>query len=435
MGKLVLKMKNALRAIGRFSALPLIPNQALHRDRRRKVQNNEQLEDKAATLPTPSQSTESKSLSTHNICDNIPTPESEEVPPPAALPPTSLDKTSPSPSPTSTTPPAAMTTESSLRQTLTALQSASPSSPQTASLLKSAKHNLLALNALTPQPSTPPHLLALSRSTLEAGALLSIRAHDGDSFTRYYQQLQPFYELPPSSYTPTPSSSKSSKEPSTTVPGGPDGQRSKITGLHLMLLLTKGDYAGFHTVLEGLESSSNHSSSALSTTVKAGPSSSKTPDSKSDTDKFLTYPTTLEQWLMEGAYDRVWNATSKKNEAPSPEFAMFSEVLIHTIRAEIASCSEKAYRDVPVASAKNLLFLESEGAVLAFARERGWGVREGRVWFPEVVKNTGEGEGDGNGNGNGKGGGLGAREEGVMVSSGMVIENTIGYARELETIV
>ena len=108
---------------------------------------------------------------------------------------------------------------------------------------------------------------------------------------------------------------------------------------------------------------------------------------------------------------------------------MFSEILIHTIRGEIASCSEKAYEGVPVASAKNLLFLESEGAVLQFARERGWEVRGGKVLFPGPVTQAaavGEKEGEGMGSL-----GLG----GAGVASGMVIENTIGYARELETIV
>ncbi|KAI4156162.1 MAG: hypothetical protein LQ340_000468, partial [Diploschistes diacapsis] len=259
-----------------------------------------------------------------------------------------------------------MSTESSLRQTLSSLQSASPTDPKTSSLLKSAKHNLLALNALIPTSQASPQLLSLARSTLEAGALLSIRAQDADAFTRYYQQLQPFYELAPSAYEgsgPASASGKGKQATSSTSSsgsgtasggGGGSGQRSKITGLYLMVLLTKGDYAGFHTVLEGLENASSSSS----------PSPHRNP--------FLSFPITLEQWLMEGAYDRVWAATTSRTSPPAPEFAIFSDVLIHTIRAEIASCSEKAYASIPVPSAKNLLFLESEGAVVQFARARGW---------------------------------------------------------------
>lgn len=93
------------------------------------------------------------------------------------------------------------------------------------------------------------------------------------------------------------------------------------------------------------------------------------------------------------------------------------QVLIGTIRSEIASCSEKAYPSLPIANAKNLLFLESEGAVLDFAQGRGWAVKDGRIYFPVQQGDEMRSEKD------------------ILVASGQVIENTIGYARELETIV
>lgn len=179
-----------------------------------------------------------------------------------------------------------------LNTTLTQLQS-SPSPPpqKIASLLSTAKRQLLTLNALLPTPATSPKLLGLARTTLESGALLSIRLQDPDAFTRYFQQLLPFYELPPSSFKPA-----------------GDGQRSKVTGLYLLLLLTKGDYAGFHTVLEGLE-------------VEMGGSTG----AGLEEDKFIGYPVKLERWLMEGSYDRVWGAT-KREGVPGEEFGVFSEV-------------------------------------------------------------------------------------------------------------
>lgn len=82
-----------------------------------------------------------------------------------------------------------------------------------------------------------------------------------------------------------------------------------MTGLYLLLLLTKGDYAGFHTVLEGLE-------------VEAGSESAR---GELEKDGFIQYPVKLEQWLMEGSYDRVWGAT-KREGVPSEEFGVFSEV-------------------------------------------------------------------------------------------------------------
>ena len=98
------------------------------------------------------------------------------------------------------------------------------------------------------------------------------------------------------------------------------GQRSKVTGLYLLLLLTKGDYAGFHTLLEGLEVQ------AMGEGLEG--------------DVFIRYPVMLEQWLMEGQYDRVWGAMKGKG-VPSEEFAVFSEVCFVcdlTIGWDLAQC-------------------------------------------------------------------------------------------------
>lgn len=91
-------------------------------------------------------------------------------------------------------------------------------------------------------------------------------------------------------------------------------------------------------------------------------------------------------------------------------------MLIGTIRSEIASCSERAYPSLPISNAKNLLFLDSEGSVVEFARARGWVVKDGRIYFPVQGSEL-------------------RPEKEILVASEQVIENTIGYARELETIV
>ena len=96
---------------------------------------------------------------------------------------------------------------------------------------------------------------------------------------------------------------------------------------------------------------------------------------------------------------------------------MAIQVLINTIRSEIASCSERAYPSIPISNAKNLLFLDSEGAVVQFAQSRGWTAKEGRIYFPQQEEEM-----------------LAAQQD-VMSSSGVVIENSLGYARKLETIV
>ncbi|KAK0648774.1 SAC3/GANP/Nin1/mts3/eIF-3 p25 family-domain-containing protein [Cercophora newfieldiana] len=271
--------------------------------------------------------------------------------------------------------------ERQLNQVLTQLKSTSTTLSYTdaSALLSKAKLLLLQLNALTPNPTTPPSLLALARDTYELGALCSIRAKNPDAFTRYVSQLTPFYELPASVVPPNPS------------------ERSKVTGLYLLLLLTQGRYAEFHSELE-----------ALSTT---------TAGVDVENDRYLGYPIRLERWLMEGSYDRVWKAM-KKGEVPCEEYGVFSDILTFQIRSEIASSSERAYPSLPLSSTKSLLFLESEGAVVDFARSRGWIIKDGTIYFPSANAAQ-EGE----------------EAEQEKETSQMIIENTLGYARQLETIV
>ncbi|KAL2108521.1 hypothetical protein VUR80DRAFT_3715 [Thermomyces stellatus] len=269
--------------------------------------------------------------------------------------------------------------EQSLVQIINHLKSSPLPYSEASSLLSRAKIILLNLNALTATPATPPHLLPLARSLYEQGALASIRARDAPAFTRYVQQLQPFYELP-----------SSALPPDTT-------ERNKVTGLYLLLLLTQGRYAEFHTELESLASREGGSD---------------------EEDRYLGYPIKLERWLMEGSYDRVWGAM-QRGETPCEEYGVFSEILTSQIRSEIASSSEKAYPSLPLSSTKSLLFLDSEGAVVDFARQRGWIIRDGYIYFPDSADAAESGDS--------------ATQEKELNRG--VIENTLGYARELETIV
>lgn len=291
--------------------------------------------------------------------------------------------------------------EHELQKTISQLHS-SHNLSNASSLLSRAKLSLLKLNALVPTNSTSTQHLLLARETLELGALTSIRQKDPEAFTRYFKQLQPFYSLSAERWGS----------------GDKGGNQSKVTGLYLLLLLSQGDYAGFHTVIESLEM------------AYAG-------KKRLDEDAFIQYPMRLEQALMEGSYDRVWGET-KGERVPSEEFGVFSEVwhtisptliivmktnisptqvLVNTIRSEIASCSERAYPSLPISNAKNLLFLDSEGAVIQFAQSRGWVAKEGRIYFPEQQEEMAQGDKD------------------ILAASGQVIENTLEYARKLETIV
>jgi 26S proteasome regulatory subunit N12 len=87
--------------------------------------------------------------------------------------------------------------------------------------------------------------------------------------------------------------------------------------------------------------------------------------------------------------------------------------LINTIRLEIASCAARSYPSLPISSAKNLLFLDSEGAVVEFAGEQGWSLEEGRIYFP----------------------GLEDAKKVDDADQKEVISHMVEYARELEMIV
>lgn len=191
---------------------------------------------------------------------------------------------------------------SDLTSILTSLRSSLQSKKYDSALplLSRAKIALLSQNALLPTQETSSSLVTSGREILELGALVSIRRQDPESFTRYYAQLQPFYDIESVS-----SQQKSTRASSST------SQRSKITGLYLLLLLSQGDYAGFHTVLQGL--------------VDADPAGGKGVEE----DVFIRYPVELERSLMEGSYDKVWRET-KGERVPSEEFGMFSGVS-HTI--------------------------------------------------------------------------------------------------------
>ncbi|OKL56858.1 hypothetical protein UA08_08002 [Talaromyces atroroseus] len=271
-------------------------------------------------------------------------------------------------------------------------------------LSRRAKHALLEQNVLFPSTTTSPQLCSQAREILELGAITSLRQMDSVSFVRYYQQLQPFYDFE----RDIASSDNTHKAILKT------SQRSKITGLYLLLLLSSGDTSQFHTVLEGLIVEASLDGRSV------------------EEDPYIKYPVELERSLMEGSYDKVWRAT-KSSEVPTEDFGLFSNVLVGTIRREIADCSETAYQSLPISNAKDLLFLESEGAVVQFAQERGWNLKDGRIYFPtqsDAVAPVSETPGTVQPINEDQ-----RPEKGIALASASVIENTIGYARELETIV
>jgi 26S proteasome regulatory subunit N12 len=189
-------------------------------------------------------------------------------------------------------PSSTITQASSLEHVLHSLQQSLKHNEEpshTQSQLQKAKLALLHHGALIPSSQKSQQTLTTARSILEIGALLSIRARDPQSFIRYYSQLQPFYD---------------------TQSLHPSANRSKITGLYLLLLLSQGDYVGFHTLLEIL-------------IVAEGPDTGK--GKTVEDDPYIKYPIELERSLMEGSYDQVWRKT-RGGDVPGEEYALFSEV-------------------------------------------------------------------------------------------------------------
>jgi 26S proteasome regulatory subunit N12 len=181
-----------------------------------------------------------------------------------------------------------------LTSLLHTLQHALQTNPSTAtSSLSKAKISLLHSNALIPNPQTPVQTLLTARSILETGALISIHVKDPAAFIRYWSQLQPFYDYSAEGYTPS-------------------RDRSKITGLYLLLLLSQGDYAAFHTVLEALVAAEGEGEGDGSGSIV-------------ENDPYIRYPVELERSLMEGSYDQVWKGTMGEG-VPGEEFALFSQV-------------------------------------------------------------------------------------------------------------
>ena len=192
--------------------------------------------------------------------------------------------------------------------------------------------------------------------------------------------------------------------------------QAPLTGLALLRCLANNDIAGFHTLLEEL-ASSHGACSVLLPCPRRQPANLASRHTGLDdlhTNSYIKYPLDLERWLMEGSYSKVW---SSREASPSPEYTIFLDQLVSTVRNEIASCGEKAYASLPLHDAAVLLFFKDREDLLKFASERrGWTVN------PSTETITFEGT-------------AGAENEMHNLPKERVVETILGYAKELETIV
>lgn len=168
------------------------------------------------------------------------------------------------------------------------------------------------------------HLL-LARETLELATYVSVSAGDEEAFERHVNQVKPYYQ-----------------DYSAILPASE--RQWPITGLYLLFLLARNRIADFHSEMELI------------------------PTDRRENCMFIKCCVSLESWLMEGGYNKVFAA---KNDMPLPLYDHFMTKLLTTVREKIADCAEKAYETFPLSQAASLLMLD-KAQVTAFCEERGW---------------------------------------------------------------
>jgi len=214
--------------------------------------------------------------------------------------------------------------------------------------------------------------LMFSREIFEYGALLSINTGDLPSFERYVAQLKTYYydyatKLPTSQW------------------------QYCILGLNLMRLLSKNNREGldeFHTELELIPLDMHKNI-------------------------FIKKPIQLEQYMMEGAYNKVLKA---KADIPSQHYSYFINKLTETLRDEIAECIERAYSSsMKVGEVMKQLEFGNFEEMKMYAQQRGWILTENQVHFNKVEETM--------------------YSETPANFSLQLIRQTLYYAKELERII
>ncbi|KAF7494682.1 26S proteasome non-ATPase regulatory subunit 8 [Sarcoptes scabiei] len=174
--------------------------------------------------------------------------------------------------------------------------------------------------------------LIVARDILEIGALYSIEVKDIPAFERYMAQLKCYYfdysqNLPESTF------------------------KYQLLGLNLICLLSQNRVSEFHTELELL------------------------PMNEIQNNVYVRHPVTLEQYLMEGRYNKIFLS---KNNVPSKYYTYFIDILLDTIREDIADCIEKVCDIIGRKDAFRLLFFsqQEEPEMATYARRRKWTLNE-----------------------------------------------------------
>ncbi|KAF2348794.1 CSN8/PSMD8/EIF3K [Trinorchestia longiramus] len=212
--------------------------------------------------------------------------------------------------------------------------------------------------------------LLVARDALEIGAQWSIAKKDIPSFERYMSMLKVYYkdyqnEIVESCYM------------------------YELLGLDLLCLLAQNKVGEFHTALELL------------------------PREVLQDNVYIRHPVAMEQYLMEGAYNKIYLA---KGEVPSERYKFFIDELLATIREDIADCLENAYERIKPEDIGRMLYLSDTAEIKAYCKQRGWSSDSSGylVFSSDLTKQ---------------------QQEEIKVPSHTLAEQMISYAREMEQIV
>lgn len=233
--------------------------------------------------------------------------------------------------------------------------------------LKIAMTSIPSLFGAPTDSSSPAQFAQETQIVLEAfelGAFLSLKVGDMNSFERHIAQAKTIYF-----------------DYKLVIPD-PKNQ-AVLTGLLLMHLLSQTRIAEFHTALE-----------TVAPALQSHPC--------------IQFPVCLEQYLMEGAYHKILQSRSS---IPSPQFQVFLDMLVTTVRDAIADCSEEAYAELSVKHASRLLMFSNQQEFATYCQQRDWEIRGNQVLMGSEEKAT------------------------SLLPSSQLIKQTLAYAKELERIV
>jgi len=86
---------------------------------------------------------------------------------------------------------------------------------------------------------------------------------------------------------------------------------------------------------------------------------------------------------MEGCYNKIFLS---KDNVPAESYAYFVDILLNTVRVEIADCLEKAHETISAVEAARILFFEDTKSLLKFANARNWTILKNSVISFDSVK-------------------------------------------------